>query len=50
VNVDPDFHYRSVFEGYLPSLSDPKARALIAEALERSRASSFILSEVRSEL
>ena len=50
VTVDPDFHYRGVFEGYLPSLKDPKARALIAEALQRSRTSSFILAEVRSEL
>jgi hypothetical protein len=50
VTVDPDFHYRGVFEGYLPSLKDPQARALIAEALERSRTSSFTLAEVRAEL
>jgi len=50
VTVDPDFHYRGVFEGYLPSLNDAKARALISEALERSRSSSYILAEVRAEL
>jgi len=50
VTVDPDFHYRGVFEGYLPSLKEPKARALIAEALERSSESSFTLAEVRADL
>ena len=50
VTVDPDFHYRGVFEGYLPSLSDPEAKRLIAEALERTRTSSFALAEVRADL
>jgi hypothetical protein len=49
VTVDPDHHYRGVFEGYLPSLADPEARALIAEALERSRTSSFVLAELRRD-
>ncbi|MCP5068310.1 MAG: hypothetical protein GY946_17245 [bacterium] len=47
VTVDPDFHYRGVFERYLPTLEDAKARAQIARALERSQRSSYVLAELR---
>ncbi len=47
VTVDPDFHYRGVFERYLPRLEDEEARALIADALERTRRSSYVLAELR---
>ncbi len=50
VTVDPDYHYRGVFEHYLPTLGDTKARALIAEALERSQRSSYTLTELRQPL
>ena len=50
VTVDPDFHYRGVFEGLLPSLESDAARAAIAEALQRSRESSYVLTEIREPL
>ena len=47
VSVDPDFHYRGVFESYLPTLEDPTAKRLIAEALSRASKSSYVVEEVR---
>ena len=50
VTVDPDYHYRGVFERYLPNLEDATARALIAEALLRAQRSSYVLAELRRPL
>lgn len=50
VTVDPDFHYRGVFEHYLPNLENAEARALIAEALLRTQHSSYVLAELRQPL
>jgi hypothetical protein len=50
VTVDPDFHYRGVFETLLETLTDPGARARISEALRRTSESIFVLSEVRQPL
>ena len=50
VTVDPDFHYRGVFQGYLPGRKDERARTLIAEALRRSQTSAYTLVELRRPL
>jgi len=50
VTVDPDFHYRGVFASYLPGLTDPEARRLIAAALERASDSVYVLAESRVAL
>jgi hypothetical protein len=50
VTVDPDFHYRGVFEYLLETLEDPDARARLAEALRRTSESTYVLSEVRRPL
>ncbi len=50
VTVDPDHHYRGVFEAYLPELRDAKARELIATALRETRRSSYVLAELRRPL
>lgn len=52
VRVDPDFHYRGVFERLLEPgrLSDPEARRRIAEALRRTSENVYVLSEVRRPL
>jgi hypothetical protein len=50
VTVDPDFHYRGVFQSLLPTLSDASARAQIAEASRRISNSSYVLAEIRRPL
>jgi hypothetical protein len=50
VTVDPDAHYRGVFAGLLPTLSDPEAKRLIGEALRRTETSRFVLAEARLPL
>jgi hypothetical protein len=50
VIVDPDFHYRGVFEFLLPTLADPEARRLIAQARRRTSESSYTLTEIRRRL
>ena len=50
VTVDPDYHYRGVFTSLLSSYRDPEARRLIAEALESTRQSRYVLSEIRRPL
>ncbi len=50
VTVDPDYHYRGVFASLLETLSDPRARELIALAHRRSRESSYVLAEFRRPL
>jgi hypothetical protein len=50
VRVDPDFHYRGVFEGLLETLEAPGARAQIEEAYRRTSESIYVLSEVRRPL
>ena len=47
VRVDPAFHYRGVFENYLPTLSDPQARRLIESALRRGEQARYVLREER---
>lgn len=50
VRVEPDHHYRGVFESLLREYEDPEARRLISEALERARRSAYELAERRLEL
>ena len=50
VTVDPDFHYRGVFDSLLNSYRDPEARRLIEEAARRTLDSSYVLAEIRHEL
>ncbi len=50
VRVDPDFHYRGVFDQLLVSLEDASARAQIAEAGRRISASAYVLAEIRRPL
>lgn len=50
VTVDPDYHYRGLFESLLEGLSDPEARARIAEALGRTTESTYVLRELRQPL
>lgn len=50
VVVDPDFHYRGVFESLSRSLDDPGARRLIGEALAAARTSSFTIFEQRAPI
>ncbi len=50
VTVAPDFHYRGVFENYLPTLTDPEARRLIETALHRSERSRYVLQQERHPL
>ncbi len=50
VTADPDFHYRGVFASYLPTLEDPTAKRLIAEALRRASESVYVVEEVRLRL
>jgi hypothetical protein len=50
VLVDPDFHYRGVFEASLASLEDPEARAQIEEARRRISESTYVLSEIHRRL
>ncbi len=50
VRVDPDYHYRDVFDALLGSLRDPEALRRIAEAKRRISASSYTLAEIRRPL
>ncbi len=50
VTVDPDYHYRGVFQELLGVYTDPKARALMTEALRRADVSRYVLREVRLPL
>jgi hypothetical protein len=50
VTVDPDYHYRDVFESLLTTLEDPTARAQIDDALRRSTESTYTLTELRRPL
>ncbi len=50
VTIDPDFHYRGVFQSLLTALGTAEARALIGEASRRIPDSSYLLAEIRSPL
>ena len=50
VRVDPDYHYRGVFESLSASLSDQEALALIREAGRRTDVSVYVLEEIRQPL
>ena len=50
VTVDPDFHYRGVFESLRTQLEDPEARRLIDAAHRRTSESTYVLTEVRRPL
>lgn len=50
VRVDPDYHYRGVFESLLASLGDKGARAQIMEARRRISTSTYVLAEIRRSL
>lgn len=50
VVIDPDFHYRGVFDYLLATLTDARARGLIQEAKQRVADSSYVLSEFRQLL
>ncbi len=50
VVVDPDFHYRGVFDYLLGTLADSQARAHIALAAKRASESSYVLTEIRRRL
>ncbi len=50
VTVDPDYHYKGVYESLLATLTNPEARALIEEANRRAAAASFLLATVRHDL
>lgn len=50
VTVDPDYHYRGLFESLVETLGDPGARALVGEALRRISTSRYVLVEIRRPL
>ncbi len=50
VVVDPDFHYRGVFDVLLASLREASARAQIEEARRRISDSTYVLTEIRRPL
>ena len=50
VRVDPDFHYRAVFDSLLDTLRDAAARAQIEEARRRISTTPYTLVEIRREL
>ena len=50
VTVDPDFHYRGLFEQLQASYTDPEALRLIEEAVAGTSESMYVLSEVRLDL
>lgn len=50
VTVDPDHHYRGVFEALAASYTDAHARRLASEAWQRTRTSSYVLAERRLAL
>jgi hypothetical protein len=50
VTVDPDFHYRGVYEELLTRYRDPDARRMIAEALRIAEEAIYVLAEYRIEL
>jgi nitrate/TMAO reductase-like tetraheme cytochrome c subunit len=50
VRVDPGFHYRGVFDGLLPALSEPEARELIEEARRLTDEAAYALVELRRPL
>jgi hypothetical protein len=50
VTVDPDFHYRGVFDSMRRELTNPEARDLIEEAYRRTSVSSYVLTEIRRPL
>ena len=50
VRVDPDYHYRGVFQSLAASLSRPDALAMIREAGQRTGVSGYVLEEIRSPL
>lgn len=50
VVVDPDFHYRGVFEALRGGYADPEANRLIDEALRRVADSGYLLVERREPL
>ena len=50
VTVDPDYHYRGVFERLLERYTDETALTLIAEAAQQVSDSTYVLSETRREL
>ncbi len=50
VSIDPDFHYRGVFDLLMESLEDASARAQIEEARRRISDSTYVLTEIRRPL
>jgi hypothetical protein len=50
VTVDPDFHYRGVFESLMERYTNEEALTLIAEAARQVSDSAYVLSETRREL
>lgn len=45
--MDPDYHYRGVYEQLLRQYSDPEARRRIAEAAKLAAESRYVLVEHR---
>ncbi len=50
VTVDPDHHYRAVFDELRGIYSDPEARRLMEEAFAQASRSSYVLGELRLPL
>jgi hypothetical protein len=50
VTVDPDYHYRGVFQELLQTYSDEAALARMRQALERASATVYVLRELRLPL
>ncbi len=50
VTVDPDHHYRAVFEKLAATYTDPEARQLMQQAWQRTRHSPYTLAERRLAL
>ncbi len=50
VRVDPDYHYRGVFQSLSASLREPDALALIRQAGQRTSVSAYVLEEIRRPL
>ncbi len=50
VTVDPDYHYRGVYQELLQTYSDSTALRRMREALRRADAAVYVLRELRRPL
>lgn len=50
ITVDPDYHYRGVFDYLMGTLTDEEARALIEEARRQISDSAYVMTEIHRRL